>query len=98
MPKPAPKPSIVAKTEDGSPMVEIFSMEIGENGDLVMDCKALGSMRMDVIVSAADVAKGWPVVKSSKKAIVAFVKQIPKALKEEKKAKKAAETEKAAQA
>ncbi|MDO4442690.1 MAG: hypothetical protein Q4B69_02335 [Slackia sp.] len=98
MPKPAPKPSIVAKVEDGSPMVEIFSMEIGKDGSLVMDCKALGSMRMDVIISADDVAKGWPVVKASKKSIIAFAKQIPGALKKVKKAQKAAEAEKAAQA
>ncbi len=84
MPKPAPKPSIVARVEDGSPMVEIFSMEIDKNGNLVMDCKALGSMRMDVIVSADDVAKGWPVVKASKSAIISFAKQIPKALKKAK--------------
>ena len=43
------KPSIMARTEDGSPVVEVFAFEY-KDGKLVMDCKALGSMRMDVII------------------------------------------------
>ena len=42
------KPSIMARAEDGSPVVvEVFAFEF-KDGKLVMDCKALGSMRMDV--------------------------------------------------
>ena len=44
------KPSIMARTEDGSPVVEVFAFEC-KDGKLVMDCKALGSMRMDVIIA-----------------------------------------------
>ena len=44
------KPSIMARTEDGSPVVEVFAFEY-KDGKLVMDCKALGSMRMDVMIA-----------------------------------------------
>lgn len=90
-PKKVAKPSIVAKMEDGSPMVEIFKIEQNDKGELVMDCKALGSMRMDVIVSADSVAAGWPVIKASMGSIMSFAKQIPGALKRAKKAKEAEE-------
>lgn len=79
-PKKVEKPSIVANMDDGSPMVEIFKIERNDKGDLVMDVKALGSMRMDVIVSADSVAAGWPVVKEGRGAIMSFAKQIPGAL------------------
>lgn len=87
--KPQKKPSIVATTEDGSPVVEVFSMKV--DGDrLIMDCKALGSMRMDVVVSAHDVAAGWPVIMGNKSAIMAFGKQVPKAVRKWKKEQKTA--------
>lgn len=50
------KPSIMARTEDGSPVVEVFAFEY-KDGKLVMDCKALGSMRMDVIIAPEDLAR-----------------------------------------
>ncbi len=90
-PKKVAKPSIVAVMEDGSPMVEIFKIDLNEKGELVMDCKALGSMRMDVIVSADGVAAGWPVIKAAMGSVMKFAKQIPGALKRAKKAKQAAE-------
>ena len=81
--------SIIAKTEDGSPMVEVYSMKM-EGDILVMDCKALDSMRMNVTVNPEDIAKGWPVIKKDHKAIMSFAKKIPAALRKEKKARKAA--------
>lgn len=79
-PKPAPKPSIMATTEDGSPVVEVFSMKLdGER--LVMDVKALGSMRMDVVITPEAVAKGWSVVKDSRKDIFGFVRKLRKPIK-----------------
>lgn len=59
------KPSIMARTEDGSPVVEVFAFEY-KDGKLVMDCKALGSMRMDVIIAPEDLAKGWSIVKKDR--------------------------------
>lgn len=88
------KPSIAAAMEDGSPVVEIFKIETNDKGELVMDCKALGSMRMDVIVTADAIAAGWPVVMENKSALISFAKQIPGALKHAKKAKKAEEAAK----
>lgn len=85
--KPKKKPSIMARTEDGSPVVEVFGMKF-EDGKLIMDCKALDSMRMDVVVSAEDVAAGWPVIKESRSAIMAFGKRVPKAVRNWKKAQK----------
>lgn len=90
-PQKVKKPSVVAYMEDGSPMVEIFKIEKNEKGELVMDCKALGSMRMDVIVTADAVAAGWPVIKASMGSIMSFAKQIPGALKRAKASKKAEE-------
>ena len=58
------KPSIMARTEDGSPVVEVFAFEY-KDGKLVMDCKALGSMRMDVIIAPEDLAKGWSIIKKA---------------------------------
>lgn len=87
--KPKKKPSIMARTEDGSPVVEVFGMKF-EGGQLIMDCKALGSMRMDVVVSAEDVAAGWPVIKESRSAIVSFGKRVPKAVRNWKKAQREA--------
>lgn len=86
-PKPAKKNSIMAKTEDGSPMVEVFSMRT-EGDTLVMDCKALDSMRMNVVVKAEDIAKGMPIIKESKGAIIAFAKQLPSAIRAQKRAEK----------
>lgn len=80
-PKPKKK-SLIARTEDGSPVVEVFGMET-EGDKLIMDCKALDSMRMDVVVSIEDVARGLPVV--NKKAVLAFAKQLPGALRAQKK-------------
>ena len=85
--KPKKKPSIVARTEDGSPVVEVFGMKF-EEGKLIMDCKALDSMRMDVVVSPEDVAAGWPVITGSKSPIMAFGKRVPKAVRAWKKAHK----------
>jgi hypothetical protein len=79
------RPSILACTEDGSPVVEIFSMQ-ADGDKLIMDCKALGSMRMNVVIKTSDVAKGWPVVKESRSAIIKFARQIPKAIRQWKKA------------
>lgn len=90
--KPKKKPSITARTEDGSPVVEVFSMKF-EDGKLIMDCKALGSMRMDVVVAPEDVAAGWPVIKESRSAIMAFGKRVPKAVRNWKKAQKEAPSE-----
>ncbi|MEG2262221.1 MAG: hypothetical protein RR955_04200 [Raoultibacter sp.] len=81
--------SIIARTEDGSPMVEVYSMKT-EGETLIMDCKALDSMRMNVIINPEDIAKGWPIIKKDHKAIMAFAKKIPAALRKEKKAHKAA--------
>uniref|UniRef100_A0A7C9NCD6 Uncharacterized protein n=1 Tax=Muribaculaceae bacterium Z82 TaxID=2304548 RepID=A0A7C9NCD6_9BACT len=86
------KPSIVARAEDGSPVVEVFAFEFTD-GKLVMDCKALGSMRMDVIVAPDDVAAGWSIIKKDRKAIMQFGKLIPKAIRNRKKQK--AESEQA---
>lgn len=83
--------SIVARTEDGNPMVEVYSMR-NEGGNLIMDCKVLDSMRMNVAVGPGDIARGWPVIKKDRKAIMAFAKKIPAALRKEKKARKAAGT------
>lgn len=91
--KPKKKPSIVARTEDGSPVVEVFAMTF-DGGKLIMDCKALGSMRMDVVVGPEDIAAGWPVIKESKSAVMAFGKRVPKAIRKWKKEqKKAASSE-----
>lgn len=83
------RPAIVATTEDGSPVVEVFAMKV-EGDKLVMDCKALGSMRMDVVVSAEGIAAGWPVIKESRSAIMAFGKRVPGAIRAFKKAQRAA--------
>lgn len=85
--KPKKKPSIVARTEDGSPVVEVFGIRF-EGQKLVMDCKALDSMRMDVVVGAEDIAAGWPVIKESRSAIMAFGKRLPKAVRMWKKGQK----------
>lgn len=74
------KPSIVARTEDGSPVVEVFAFEL-KNDTLVMDCKALGSMRMDVVIAPEDIAKGMAVIKRDKSALFSFAKKLPKAMK-----------------
>lgn len=84
MPKPPKQPSLMMLTETGSPMVEIFKMTY-EDGNLILDAKALDSMRMNVLVTPEAIAAGWPVVMASKKAILAFAKRIPKALKARKK-------------
>ena len=86
MAKKKAKPCISAKLEDGSPVVEVYKFDYEEEkNQLVMDCKALGSMRMDVIITPEDIAKGWVVVKENKKAIFAFAKKLPKAIKAYKK-------------
>lgn len=72
-------------TEDGSPMVEIFKMKTEEDGTLILDAKALDSMRMNVVLTPQAIAEGWPVIMASKKEIVAFAKKIPAALKAQKK-------------
>ena len=69
------KPSIMARTEDGSPVVEVFAFEY-KDGKLVMDCKALGSMRMDVIIAPEDLAKGWSIVKKDRGALMQFAKRL----------------------
>ena len=71
MPKPPKQPSLMMLTEDGSPMVEIFKMEY-EDGKLILDAKALDSMRMNVLLTPEAIANGWPVVMANKKAIIAF--------------------------
>ncbi|MBQ9955394.1 MAG: hypothetical protein IJO87_08215 [Eggerthellaceae bacterium] len=90
-PKKQKKPAIVAIMDDGSPMVEVFKIEKNEKGELVMDCKALGSMRMDVVVTADGIAEGWPVIKAAMGSVLSFAMQIPGALRRAKKAKKAME-------
>lgn len=65
-------------------MVEIFDMKF-EDDRLVLDAKALDSMRMDVIVTPEAIAEGWPVVMKNKKALIAFAKRMPAALRERKK-------------
>lgn len=85
--KPKKKPSIVARTEDGSPVVEVFGMKF-DGQKLIMDCKALDSMRMDVVVSAEDVAAGWPVIKEHRSALMAFGRRVPKAIRAWKKRQK----------
>ena len=84
MPKPPKQPSLMMLTEDGSPMVEIFKMEY-EDGKLILDAKALDSMRMNVLLTPEAIANGWPVVMANKKAIIAFAKKIPAALRARKK-------------
>ncbi|MEG0504945.1 MAG: hypothetical protein RR547_09910 [Raoultibacter sp.] len=86
-PKPPKRKSIMVTTAEGSPVVEVFSMKT-EGDKLVMDVKALDSMRMIVEVSTEAVAKGFSVV--NKKEVFAFAKQLPKAMRAEKK-KQAAE-------
>ena len=49
-----------------------------------MDCKALGSMRMDVIIAPEDLAKGWSIVKKDRGALMQFAKRLPKALRAQK--------------
>lgn len=87
MPKPKKKPSIVARTEDGSPVVEVFGLKF-DGEKLIMDCKALGSMRMDVVIGPEDIAAGWPVVKENMGPIMAFGKRVPKAVRKWKKEQK----------
>ncbi|HIY83743.1 MAG TPA: hypothetical protein H9823_07850 [Candidatus Rubneribacter avistercoris] len=89
MPKPPKQPSLMMLTEDGSPMVEIFKMEY-EDGKLILDAKALDSMRMNVLLTPEAIANGWPVVMSNKKAVIAFAKKIPAALRARKKQAKEA--------
>ena len=76
-------------TEDGCPMVEIFAMKF-EDDRLVLDAKALDSMRMNVIVTPAAIAEGWPVIMKSKKQLFSFAKCMPAALRERKKQAEAA--------
>lgn len=71
-------------TEDGCPMVEIFAMKF-QDDRLVLDAKALDSMRMDVIVTPEAIAEGWPVIMKNKKALFAFAKRMPAALRKRKK-------------
>lgn len=79
------KPSIVATAEDGSPVMEVFKMEC--KGDkLVIDGKALDSMRMDVIISVDSIARGYSVI--DKKELWKFAKQLPAALRRQKRANK----------
>lgn len=85
MAKPKKPKSLKMLTEDGSPMVEVFKISLGDNGDLILDCKALDSMRMNILVSPEAIAEGWPVIMAGKKEIFSFAKRIPKALKEKKK-------------
>lgn len=89
MPKAPKQPSLMMMTETGSPMVEIFKMTY-EEGNLILDAKALDSMRMNVLVTPEAIAAGWPVIMSNKKAVLAFAKRIPKALKARKKQARAA--------
>lgn len=83
------KPCIAARAEDGTPVVEIFAFEFND-GKLVMDCKALGSMRMDVIIEPDSIGDGWPVIMRDKKAVIQFAKLLPKAIRSAKKKAKAA--------
>lgn len=85
--KPQKKPSIVARTEDGSPVVEVFGMKF-DGEKLIMDCKALDSMRMDVVIGADDIAAGWPVIWENKSPIMAFGRRVPKAVRAWKKKQK----------
>ena len=85
------KPSIVAKTEDGSPVAEIFSLKV-EGDKLVIDCKVLDSTRMDVVITVDAIVEGWPVVSGNRGAIIGFGKKIPKAVRLWKKGKKATES------
>lgn len=86
MPKPKKKDSLKMLTEDGAPMVEIFGMKFDEEaGKLVLDAKALDSMKMPVIVTPEAIASGWPVIMANKKAIIAFAKRVPAALRARKK-------------
>ena len=64
MPKAPKQPSLMMLTETGSPMVEIFKMNF-ENGNLILDAKALDSMRMNVLVTPEAIANGWPTRKPS---------------------------------
>ena len=43
----------------------------GEDGKLILDAKALDSMRMNVLLTPEAIANGWPVVMANKKAIIA---------------------------
>ena len=88
MPKAPKQPSLMKLTETGSPMVEILKMNF-ENGNLILDAKALDSMRMNVLVTPEAIANGWPVIMANKKAIMAFAKKMPAALKARKKRLKA---------
>lgn len=72
-------------TEDGCPMVEIFGMKL-EDDQLIMDAKALDSMRMNVVVTPEAIAEGWPVIMKNKKVLIAFAKLMPAALRTQKKA------------
>ena len=68
MPKAPKQPSLMMLTETGSPMVEIFKMNF-ENGNLILDAKALDSMRMNVLVTPEAIAtvgrSSWPTRKPS---------------------------------
>ncbi len=90
MPKPPKPKSLDMLTEDGSPMVEIYKMECMDNGDLIIDLKALGSMRMNAKMTPEGIAQGWPVIKANKKAIFKFAKKIPAALRAQKRKDKEA--------
>lgn len=81
MPK-VKKESLKMLTEDGCPMVEIFSMKFQEN-KLILDAKALDSMRMNVIVTPEAIAEGWSVITKNKKALFSFAKGIPSALRKQ---------------
>jgi hypothetical protein len=89
--KKVKEPSIAARTEDGSPVAEIFSLKV-EGDKLVMDCKVLESARMNVVITVDAIVEGWPVVSGNRGAIIGFGKKIPKAVRRWKKGMKSAES------
>lgn len=69
--------SIIAYNEDGQPVMEVFSLEL-QGDQLVMDGKALDSMRMDVYISIDEIAQGMDIVLT--KDVFKFAFKLPGAL------------------
>jgi hypothetical protein len=69
--------SITSYSEDGTPIMEIFSITRSGN-KLIMDGKALGTMRMDVIVPIEEVVKGLGIVVN--RHVISFILLLPVAI------------------
>ena len=71
------KKSITSYSEDGTPIMEIFSITRSGN-KLIMDGKALGTMRMDVIVPIEEIVNGLGIVVN--RHVISFILLLPFAI------------------